>query len=443
LATELTPVNYLTTFAAPVAPGDTTVTLALAPVAGITSGNWRLVTTTEVMLVTGVAGSVCTVTRAAEPLNGVSTARSHAAGEACVCGITGPGLAALIPNLAGGVTSLASSGGTITVSASTGAVNVDLALAKANTWTAVQTMTGARGANLLAFTDTTQNIPVYVLFTTPIGVGPDLNIGTGADRLILGPSGKTLRITSNTQEWPNGITWSMGGQNIAWSGVATFSVQTEVANTNVLVCGYNQNTVLRGYSTGFSVVVAGAASRTVGLLQLQTSAGGTLGWPGGCIFDDITTVSTTHTNGTFDALSTHAVVANGLALNGDKVRATYTLTIVSSATATREIQVTFAGITIFDSTALTFAATGTIKMLVEIVRLTSSTCRATVTFLPSGSSTILADQSNTYTPDSTLTGLTLTGSNNLVVQAAAAGTGAASGDISLVQGTGGIYPQGS
>ncbi len=93
---EQVPVDFLSSFAAPVGASDTTVTLTTFPVTGITSATWRLVTATEIMRVDGVAGNVLTVTRAAEPVNGMQAAVVHAFGEACVCGLTNAGLAALL-----------------------------------------------------------------------------------------------------------------------------------------------------------------------------------------------------------------------------------------------------------------------------------------------------------------------------------------------------------
>jgi hypothetical protein len=55
--------------------------------------------------------------------------------------------------------------------------------------------------------------------------------------------------------------------------------------------------------------------------------------------------------------------------------------------------------------------------------------------MPTGSAAILAYSTSTYTSDATLTGMTLSGTNALLVSAAAAGAGAASADIVGVLGT--------
>ncbi len=197
-----------------------------------------------------------------------------------------------------------------------------------------------------------------------------------------------------------------------------------------LICG-NPTTILAANT------VQGIASRAAALTHYQTSAAGSLGnVSGGCIGDVFADVSTTHTDGTFDTLRTDTTVANALIVNGDKIFFDYTLTVVSGSTPTREFKLAFAGITIFDSTAQTyFATTVVVRICGYIIRKSSTAARATIRFEPSGSATILGYTTTNYVSDATLTGLTLTGTNALVLSAAAAGTGAASGDITLVQAT--------
>lgn len=64
--------------------GDTTLNI-VSPSAFPTSGNFRILVDTELMLVTGVAGNVFTVTRAAESWNGSQVATAHASGSLVVC----------------------------------------------------------------------------------------------------------------------------------------------------------------------------------------------------------------------------------------------------------------------------------------------------------------------------------------------------------------------
>lgn len=194
----------------------------------------------------------------------------------------------------------------------------------------------------------------------------------------------------------------------------------------------------------YGLTVTGFAARTVSLVQLRTDAGSSLGNVGGCVFDHFTDGASTHTDGTEDTLYTDTTVANTLAINGDKITARYTVSLVGSATATRRIRLYFAGIVIFDSGSLTIGATaGTVVYDVQVIRATSTTCRAIVEMRSYGSATLLGLDAATYTAEATLTGLTLSGTNILKVTGVAAGTGAASGDITATMGTISVIPEGN
>ncbi len=190
-----------------------------------------------------------------------------------------------------------------------------------------------------------------------------------------------------------------------------------------------------------------AASRSVPIINLQTSAAGSLGnVSGGCFADVIATTSTTSTDGTFDTLKTITFVANSLIANGDKHYFDFTLTVVGHAITTTDVKVAFGGITIFDSGALALGTgTSTIRLTGYITRVSSTTCISSVSWQASGGASIALASADiqTFTGTGTLTGMTLTGTNNLVLSAASASTNAASGDISVVHGTAGVIGFGS
>lgn len=257
------------------------------------------------------------------------------------------------------------------------------------------------------------------------------NLTVGGNVTI--PQGSSILLGSNlfaTNVGGTVIQFGSGGSNI------NFSFASATVGVAMLFTATTGTFLYTPIASAPAVVFQGAALRTQALTQFLTSAGGSLGnVSGGCIADVFADVSTTHTDGTFDTLKSVTLVANALIANGDKIFFDYTLKTVSNATAARDFKLTFAGITIYDSTGLVFGANaGTIRITGYIIRASATTCRATVRFEPSGSATIVAFQSTTYTPESTLTGLTLTGTNNLVLSGAASGTGAASSDITLVQG---------
>lgn len=252
-----------------------------------------------------------------------------------------------------------------------------------------------------------------------------------------------LDLVASTFSAGPGVQMSLvGGTQTTTPGI----VLTNLGNGSV--AGQTVQIIQGSYASGgggIAARVTGAASRTDALVHFETTANGTLGnVSGGCIADVIAAVSTTHTDGTFDTLWTVTTVANALIANGDKFPFDVTFTTVSSATASRDFKVAFAGITILDSTALVFGAgVGTVRIYGYVTRVTSTTALATVTYDPSGSATILGQKFNKLTLPAVLTGLTLTGTNSLVVSAAASGTGAASGDITVQHGVARIEGFGS
>lgn len=172
------------------------------------------------------------------------------------------------------------------------------------------------------------------------------------------------------------------------------------------------------------LIVQGFASRTVAILQLQTPAGASLGNVGGSIFNSFTTTSTTHTDGTEDDLYSYTTVANTFAINGDAVQETEHMSTVASATATRRIKKYFAGTLIFDSGALTLALGTDFVITTIVIRESSTVVRCSVEVTTTSASTV------PYATYTRITGLTLTGTNILKTTGIAAGTGAASADIS-------------
>lgn len=172
------------------------------------------------------------------------------------------------------------------------------------------------------------------------------------------------------------------------------------------------------------VIVQGAASRTAALLNLQTSAGASLGNVGGTIFNDFTTTSTSHTDGTEDDLYSYTTVANTFAINGDSVIENEHVQFVGSATATRRLKKYFAGTLIFDSGSLTLSLGGDFILETIVIRESSTVVRVSVSVVTTSASSI------PYATYTRITGLTLTGTNILKTTGIAAGVGAASGDIS-------------
>lgn len=142
---------------------------------------------------------------------------------------------------------------------------------------------------------------------------------------------------------------------------------------------------------------------------------------GGKIFNSFTDGSSTSTNGTFDTLYTYTTIASTLAVNGDGIRATVGGIFISSATASRDLKVTFGGTLIADTAAITNAGATDWVINVDIIRVSATVVRCIVRI----TSGLILDLVK-YTE---VTGLTLSNTNVLLITGAATGTGAASGDI--------------
>lgn len=115
--------------------------------------------------------------------------------------------------------------------------------------------------------------------------------------------------------------------------------------------------------------------------------------------------------------------AGQLATNGEKIEAQYGGTFVSSATATREVKLKFAGTTIFDTGALTLSLSSAWTMYVTLIRVSSSVVRYMISMTTEGAALAA------YTAVGELTGLTLSGTNIVKITGQASGVGAATNDI--------------
>lgn len=164
-----------------------------------------------------------------------------------------------------------------------------------------------------------------------------------------------------------------------------------------------------------------SASGTPGVLQTVNGAGAIANAPPGVLFDHFadqgngTTVETD--------LYSDTLVASQLFLNGDKLRCEYGGVFVSSATATRQLKVYFAGTLIFDSGALTLSLSSAWDVSVLVIRESSTVIRAVVSMTTQGAALAA------YTAYTRITGLTLSGTNILKITGQAAGVGAATNDI--------------
>jgi hypothetical protein len=112
-----------------------------------------------------------------------------------------------------------------------------------------------------------------------------------------------------------------------------------------------------------------------------------------------------------------------LANNGDKLCAECGGKFVSSATATRQVRVYFAGTVIFDTGALTLSLSAAWTGYLTIIRVSATVIRYMVSFTTEGAALAA------YTSCGELTGLTLSGTNVLKITGQAGGVGAATNDV--------------
>jgi len=146
-----------------------------------------------------------------------------------------------------------------------------------------------------------------------------------------------------------------------------------------------------------------------------------VGIPGGGRFDHFANVGNSGTSET--DLYSDTLDANFFDVNGASCAASYGGVFVSSATATRQIKIYFAGTVIFDTGALTLSLSSAWTVYVELIRVSSTVVRYMVSLTTQGASAAA------YTSVGELTGLTLTGTNILKITGQAAGVGAATNDI--------------
>jgi len=152
---------------------------------------------------------------------------------------------------------------------------------------------------------------------------------------------------------------------------------------------------------------------------------------GGYIKDFYTEVTNSGTSET--DLYTYTTKANTFAADGEKVVALYSGVFTGSATATRTYRVYFGGTNIFNSSTFTTgvgATGGDWTIRVNIIRASSTSVNCVVEFIAN-----LSGTSVTVTDYTTVSSLTLSGTNILKITGEAGSTGAGSDQIKAEMGT--------
>lgn len=171
-----------------------------------------------------------------------------------------------------------------------------------------------------------------------------------------------------------------------------------------------------------------APGTTAGMALLTGGAGADPSWGFGKFSRPLFDHFTDQGNGTTveTDLYSDTTAAGQLAANGDKIQTEYGGTFVSSATATRQVRLYFAGTVVLDTGALATATAESWSVQGTLIRVSATVVRYRFTF---SATTAAGAGLLSQVAVGELTGLTLTGTNVLKVTGQAAGVGAATNDV--------------
>jgi len=271
--------------------------------------------------------------------------------------------------------------------------------------------------------------------------------GSGAG--VLDSDGMSINIDNYDDTTnPNAIRFLSSGTEasriVAWQNTGTLNNYAATTVNHITGLSSNYRIDVYGSSTDGAAINMNAQGVYQHLLKIDASLagikisritlnGGPIAKIGGIIFDHYANVGNVGTGE--DDLYSDTLDADTFVADGDKVTASYMVTMVAHATATRRIRIYLGGTSIYDTAAITIAGgLGYCGINVEMIRESSTVVRCSVT--ASGyrmSATVPA----LYTR---VTGLTLTNTNILKITGEAAGVGAATDDLIARTGTVYWYP---
>lgn len=272
------------------------------------------------------------------------------------------------------------------------------------------TGTGGAGDSWVFQTNdaTTYGRPWMQLSSPSSAVDAGIQLGT-----LVATSGVTSQngrpIVFETRRWTGSASTGegMGLRGIRTSDSAGDYYLAVQAGTVTSWAGVGQTTTAKFNKAGKFQILAGLSTSFA-------SAGGT-------IFGHI---SDSTVGGAETDIYTNTLPANTLGTNADRVEATYGGNFVTGGTELTQLKAYFAGTAIWDSTALA-PSTGTTswRVFVEIVRVSSTVVRYTVSLNTTGATGYV------YAACGELTGLTLSGTNDIKITGTSSGVGSGAGDI--------------
>jgi hypothetical protein len=168
-------------------------------------------------------------------------------------------------------------------------------------------------------------------------------------------------------------------------------------------------------------------------MTVQAGTSTSLVTVGGRLFTNISSVATTHTDGTFDNLHSNTIAANVLSADRASIEFEYALTVVADPTASVTIRWHYGAVTVslFNAVA---GFTGDVIIRGQFVRVSSSSVRFMLTTTAAGGTPTLPAYRGT------VPALTFSGTTTLKLSAASTGGAAAAGDVTAVFSTGKYYP---
>lgn len=183
----------------------------------------------------------------------------------------------------------------------------------------------------------------------------------------------------------------------------------------------NYAAVFNGGNVGIGTSTPTVTFEASGILGVKQGTSSSIAKAGGSIFDHFVDATV---GGTEADIYTDTLPANSFGTNGDKVIASYGGNFVTVGTESVELKVYFAGTAIWDSTGIAVnTGTSSWRVYVEIIRVSATVVRYTVSLNTTGASAFV------YATSGELTGLTLSNTNILKITGFSSGIGSGSGDI--------------
>lgn len=242
------------------------------------------------------------------------------------------------------------------------------------------------------------------------------NIITGADYVFRVNNADEVTMAADAMTFNNGATDT--GFGWATSGVLDFTVAAAIEMSlaaNLLTFNAGSVDPVLDWSTD------GALYLTTGRFGVQAGGSTSIAKAGGNLQDH----SADSTVGGAEAdIYSYTTPASVLGADGDKIIAMYGGNFVTVGTELTQLKVYFAGTAIWDSTGVApTSGTTSWRVYVEIVRVSSTVVRYTVSLNTTGASGFV------YAISGELTSLTLSNTNIIKITGTSSGVGSGSGDI--------------